>query len=48
MENLPSHWESEPENEDELECVVEWEPVDGADQALKDCQESKNNPVLDM
>lgn len=40
-----SGWESEPENEDELERVVEWEPVNGADQALKDSQESEDNPV---
>jgi len=38
-------WESEPEYEDELEGIVEWKPVDGADQALKNGQESKDNPV---
>lgn len=38
-------WESKPEGEDKLEGVVEWEPVDGADQALKDGQETEDNPV---
>jgi len=41
------NWESEPENEDKLECVIEWEPVNSADQALKDCQESEDNPVCE-
>lgn len=27
-----SLWESEPEGEEELEGVVEWEPVDSVDQ----------------
>jgi len=36
---------SHPEDEDELEGVVEWEPVDGVDGALKEAQESINNPV---
>jgi hypothetical protein len=46
LTNLPSNWEREPENKDELECVVEWEPVYGADGALKNGQESKDDPVL--
>lgn len=44
--NLPGHWESEPEDEDELECIVEWEPVDCADSTLEDSEESENDPVL--
>jgi len=36
---------SHPEDEDELEGVVEGEPVDGVDQALKDNQECVGNPV---
>jgi len=39
------HWESKPEDEDELECIVKWEPVDGADSTLKDSEESENDPV---
>lgn len=38
---LPECWKSEPESEDEFKGVVEWEPVDGIDCALKqtvDCQ----------
>ena len=35
-DNSPSLWESKPEGEDKLEGVVEWEPVDGVDQAFKD------------
>jgi hypothetical protein len=34
--DLPSDWERKPENKDELECVVEREPVHRADSALKD------------
>lgn len=37
--------ERQPEEEDELEDVVEGEPVDDLDQALNDSEESKNNPV---
>jgi hypothetical protein len=47
-ENLPSSGECKPENEDKLECVVEWEPVDGADCTLKDGQEREDNPVLEQ
>jgi len=36
---------SHPKDENELEGIVEWEPVNGADSVLKDIQESKNNPV---
>jgi len=36
---------SHPENEDELEGVVEWEPVDSADSALENSQEGIDNPV---
>ena len=46
LENSPSDWECKPEDEDELECVVEGEPVHGGDQALKYSQERKHNPVL--
>lgn len=42
---LPSLGEGHPENEDELEGVVEWEPVDGVDGALEDGQESESDPV---
>lgn len=34
-----------PEDQDELEGIVEWEPIDGADSALKDSQESIDHPV---
>lgn len=44
--NSPSLGKSEPKDEDELECIVEWEPVDGANKALKDGEESEDNPVL--
>lgn len=33
---LPSLGKSKPESEDQLEGVVEWEPVNNGDQALKD------------
>lgn len=42
---LPSLGEGHPENKDELEGVVEGEPVDGVDGALDDGQESKSDPV---
>lgn len=47
IENLPSYWKSQPEDKDKLEGVVEWEPVDRTDGALKDRQESKDDPVLE-
>jgi len=34
-----------PQDEDELERVVKWEPVDGIDGALKDGEEGKADPV---
>jgi len=34
-----------PEDEDELEGVVEWEPVDSAYSALEEGQESIHDPV---
>lgn len=45
-QDLPSLWKSHPENEDELEDVVEREPVDGVDSRLKNGQEGIDNPVL--
>lgn len=39
-------WESEPEGEEELEGVVEREPVDGVDQGLEDGEEAEYDPVL--
>jgi hypothetical protein len=33
---IPGLGESKPEGEDKLEGVVEWEPVNNRDQALKD------------
>jgi hypothetical protein len=33
---IPKLGKSEPESQDELEGVIEWEPVHSADQALKD------------
>jgi len=38
-------WKSKPESKDEFEGVVEWEPVDSVDGALKESQECENNPV---
>jgi len=37
--------EGHPENKDELESVVEWEPVDSVDCTLKDGQEGICDPV---
>jgi len=34
-----------PEDENELEDVVEWEPVNGVDQALNHCEEGVDNPI---
>jgi len=36
---------SHPEDEDELEGVVKWEPVDSVDGAFEEAQESINNPI---
>lgn len=46
-DNLGSvgHRQCHPEDKDELEDVVKWEPVDGVDQALKDVQEGVYDPV---
>ena len=43
----PGDWKRQPENKDELEGVVEWEPVHGADRTLEDGQESEDHPVLE-
>ena len=45
-EDSPSDWERKPEDKDELECVVEGEPVHRADGALKYGQESIDHPIL--
>jgi hypothetical protein len=45
---LPSLRESKPEDKNELEGVVEGEPVNGANGALEDGQERENDPVLYM
>jgi len=37
--------EGHPKDEDELEGVVEWEPVDSIDHALEDGEEGVNDPV---
>lgn len=44
--NLPESGESQPQQEDELEDKVEGEPVNNAEEALDDGEESENNPVL--
>jgi len=36
---------SHPEDENKLEGIVEWEPVDGVDSAFEDAQEGENDPV---
>lgn len=46
MQDLPGLRESHPQDEDELEGVVEWEPVDGVDGGLKHGQEGVDDPVL--
>lgn len=43
---LPSDWECEPQNEKELEGVVERKPVYNSEHALEHSQESEDNPVL--
>lgn len=45
MSVLRSLGKSHPQNEDELEGVVEGEPVHGADGALEDRQERVDDPV---
>lgn len=39
------NWECEPQNEDELEGVVEGEPIYNGEHTLKDSQEGKDDPV---
>jgi len=39
------HGQGHPQDQDELEDVVEGEPVDGIDDALKDSEESIDDPV---
>ena len=46
MQNSPSRWKSHPEDEDELEGVIEWEPVDSIDSGLDDGEEGIGHPVL--
>lgn len=46
MINLPSERKCEPENEDKLEGIVEWEPVNGGYKTLENGEEGKYNPVL--
>jgi hypothetical protein len=43
---LPEGGECQPQEEDELEDKVEGEPVDNADEALNDGEESEDDPVL--
>lgn len=44
--NLPEGREREPQKENKLEGIVEGEPVNNADKALKNGEERENNPVL--
>ena len=46
MEDLREHGQREPQEEDELESVVEGEPINDAEQALKDGEKGENDPVL--
>lgn len=46
MAHSPSDGKREPEDEEELESVVEREPVNSANGALKNSQEGKDHPVL--
>jgi hypothetical protein len=46
MRYVPSLRESHPNNEDELEDVVEREPVNSIDRRLNDGQEGVHDPVL--
>jgi hypothetical protein len=39
IENLPESWQSEPQEEDKLEGVVEGEPVDDVDETLDEAVE---------
>jgi len=40
-----SLWQGHPKDEDEFECVVEREPVDGIHGALKNGQEGIDDPI---
>lgn len=44
--NVPESGKSQPQQEDELEDEVKGEPVDNAEEALDNGEESENNPVL--
>jgi hypothetical protein len=44
--DIPESREREPEEEDELEDVVEGEPVDNLDEALEHGEEGENDPIL--
>lgn len=46
MVNPPSLRKSKPKDEDELECEVEWEPINGIDGTFKNGEECEDNPVL--
>ena len=46
MIDLPSLGKSHPKDEDELEGVVEREPVNGVDRRFENGQEGVNDPVL--
>lgn len=48
VSNTPSLGKGHPEDKDELEDVVEWEPVDSVDGRLNDGQEGVDDPVLRM
>lgn len=43
---IPGLGKAHPEDKDEFECVVEWEPIHSVDGALKDRQEGVDNPIL--
>jgi hypothetical protein len=45
---IPGLRKSHPEDKDELEGVVEWEPVNGVDRRLDDCEKAKGDPVLHL
>jgi hypothetical protein len=38
-------WEGEPQDENELEEIVEWKPVGGVQSCFKDTEEGEANPV---
>ena len=46
MRNLLGLWESHVHDEDELEGVVEGEPVGGVDEGFDDGEEGVDDPVL--